>query len=62
MSLINIAIALVIAGAALWAVNRYIPMASSVKLILNIFVVTVLCVWLLQIFGLLDGIRNIRIR
>ena len=61
MPLINIIIVLVVVGAALWAINTYIPMAKPVKTILNIVVVAVLCLWLLQIFGVIDNIRSIRV-
>jgi hypothetical protein len=62
MPLITIIIVLVVAGVALWAINAYIPMAKPVKTILNIVVVVVLVLWLLQTFGLLDSITNIRVR
>ncbi|MEX2606757.1 MAG: Thivi_2564 family membrane protein [Kiritimatiellia bacterium] len=55
MPLLNIIITLVLVGVALWAINRFIPMAASVKKILNIIVVVVLCIWLLQVFGIIDG-------
>jgi len=55
MPLIEIVIVLVIAGVALWAINRFIPMAPIVKSILNLIVVVVLCIWLLQVFGIIDG-------
>ncbi|MCC5845753.1 MAG: hypothetical protein JJU05_16015 [Verrucomicrobia bacterium] len=55
MPLLNIIITLVIVGVALWAINSYIPMAASVKKILNIVVVVILCIWLLQVFGILSG-------
>jgi hypothetical protein len=62
MPLITVIIVLVVVGAALWAINTYIPMARPVKTILNVVVVVVLCVWLLQAFGLLDSVRSIRLR
>jgi uncharacterized membrane-anchored protein len=62
MPLITIVIVLVVAGAALWAINRYIPMAKPVRTILNVVVVGVLCVWLLQIFGVWDSISSVRAR
>jgi hypothetical protein len=55
MSLVSLIIMLVVVGVALWAINSYIPMAPSVKTILNVVVVLVLCVWLLQVFGLIGG-------
>jgi hypothetical protein len=36
-------------------------MDSKVKSILNIVVVLLLIFWLLQAFGLIDGLRNIRV-
>ncbi len=52
MPLLNIVIALVVVGVALWLINNFIPMASSIKSILNIVVVVAVVVWLLQAFGL----------
>lgn len=61
MPLLTIIIVLVVVGAALWAINTYIPMAKPVKTILNIAVVVILCLWLLQAFGILDSIRDVRV-
>jgi hypothetical protein len=62
MPLITVIVVLVVVGAALWAINTYIPMAKPVKTILNVVVVVILCLWLLQAFGLLDSIRSVRVR
>lgn len=62
MPLANIILILIAAGVALWAINAFIPMAGSVKKILNFVVVAVICVWLLQIFGVIDSVKNIRVR
>ena len=62
MPLVNVVVVLIVAGIALWAINAFIPMAAPVKKILNIVVVVVICVWLLQVFGVLDSVRNIRVR
>ncbi len=62
MPLISIIITLVVVGAALWAINTYIPMAKPIKTILNIVVVAIICLWLLQTFGIIDNIRSIRVR
>lgn len=62
MPLINLVIVLVIVGVVLYLINRYIPMASSIKSILNIVVVIAVCVWLLQAVGLWDSVRNFRIQ
>jgi len=62
MPLVTIIVVLIIGGAALWAINNYIPMAKPVKTILNVVVVSVLCVWLLQVFGVIGSINSIRVR
>ena len=61
MPLINIVIALVIVGVALYLINRYIPMASSIKSILNVVVVVAVAVWVLQAVGLWAGIASYRV-
>ncbi len=62
MPLITIIITLVVTGAVLWAINTYIPMAKPIKSILNVVVVVVLCIWLLQVFGILGSVHSIRVR
>ena len=62
MPLITIIIVLVVVGAALWAINTYIPMAPPVKKILNIVVVVVLCLWLLQVFGVIGSLSSVSVR
>lgn len=62
MPLITIIITLVVIGAVLWAINTYIPMAKPIKTILNVVVVVVLCIWLLQVFGIVDSMHSIRVR
>jgi hypothetical protein len=62
MPLINIIITLVVVGVILWVINTYIPMAASVKKILNIVVVLVLVLWLLQAFGVIGSVNSIRVR
>lgn len=62
MPLINIVVMLIIVGVGLYLINRYIPMASSIKTILNVVVVVVVCVWLLQIAGLWTGLPTLRVR
>ncbi len=61
MPLINLVVVLVIVGVALWLVNRFIPMASSIKTILNVVVVIAVCIWLLQAVGLWGNVTNFRI-
>jgi hypothetical protein len=57
MPLIQLVVALIVVGVLLWAVNNYIPMDGKIKQILNIVVVIAVVLWLLQVFGLLNGLR-----
>jgi hypothetical protein len=61
MPFLNIVVMLVVVGVVLYLVNQFIPMASSIKTILNVFVVVVVCIWLLQATGLWAGVTNYRI-
>ncbi len=61
MPLLNLVIVLVVVGVALYLINRYIPMASSIKSILNVVVVVVVCVWLLQAMGLWGSVSSFRL-
>jgi len=54
MSIISIVLVLVLVGVVLGVINRYIPMAASIKSILNIFVIVCVVVWLLAAFGIID--------
>ena len=48
-------VALIVVGVLLWLVNRFIPMASSIKSILNAVVVIAVVLWLLRVFGIFDA-------
>jgi predicted membrane protein len=61
MPLLNIVVALIVVGVALWMINRFIPMASSIKTILNVVVVVAVSVWVLQAVGLWGQISSYRI-
>ena len=61
MPLLNIVVVLIIVGVALSLINRYIPMASSIKTILNVVVVAVICVWVLQAMGLWGDVSGYRL-
>jgi hypothetical protein len=58
MPLINIVIALVVVGVALWLINTYIPMASAIKTILNVVVVVSVAIWVLQAVGMWGRITS----
>jgi hypothetical protein len=57
MSLISLVVTLIIVGVLLWLVNTMIPMDGKIKQILNVVVVIVVCLWLLQVFGVMNTIR-----
>ena len=58
MPLMQIVIVLIVVGVLLWLVNSFIPMAGSIKSILNALVVICVVVWLLNAFGLMHYITN----
>jgi len=62
MSLIGLILTLVVVGVLLWLLNTYVPMDSKIKTIINAVVVIVVVVWLLQAFGVLGALRDVRIR
>ncbi len=61
MPLIQLAGILIVVGVLLWLVNSYIPMQRSIKGILNAVVVIAVVVWLLNVFGFLSSISNLRV-
>lgn len=61
MPLIDIVVTLVVVGVILWLINRFIPMASSIKTILNVVVVIAVIWWLLGILGVVRPIGSMRI-
>jgi len=61
MPLVNLVVVLIVVGMALWLVNRYIPMASSIKTILNVVVVVAVGVFVLKATGLWGDVTAFRI-
>jgi hypothetical protein len=61
MPLIQILLTLIVVGVLLWLVNRFIPMASSIKSILNAVVVIGVVLWLLDVFGLFHSLSRIHV-
>jgi hypothetical protein len=61
MPLINLVVVLIVVGVLLWFVNAFIPMDRKIKQILNIVVVIAVVIWLLQVFGVIGSLGNIRI-
>jgi hypothetical protein len=52
---------LIVIGVLLWLVNRFIPMQSNIKSILNGIVVIAVVLWLMNIFGLFHSISHIHV-
>jgi hypothetical protein len=58
VSILSVIIVIIAVGVLLWLVNRFIPMHPTIKSILNAVVIILLVVWLLDLFGFLDILRN----
>jgi hypothetical protein len=61
MPLLQILMVLIVVGVLLWLVNNFIPMAGSIKSILNAVVVIATVLWLLNIFGLFHSLSRMRV-
>jgi hypothetical protein len=61
MPLVHVVVVLIVVGVLLWLINRFIPMAGSIKSILNAVVVIAVVLWLLNVFGILGSLSNIRV-
>jgi hypothetical protein len=61
MPLLYIVGLLIVVGVLLWLVNTYIPMDPKIKGILNAVVVICVVIYLLQVFGLLGTLENLKI-
>jgi len=61
MPLMNVVITLLVVGVLLWLINTYVPMDAKIKSILNIVVVIAVVIWLLQAFGLIGNLGNVRV-
>jgi hypothetical protein len=61
MPLTQVIVVLIVVGVILWLINRFIPMAGSIKSILNAVVVIAVVVWLLNVFGVLSSLSRIHV-
>jgi hypothetical protein len=61
MPLLYVVGLLIVVGVLLWLVNTYIPMDSKIKGLLNAVVVIAVVIYLLQVFGLLPMLENMKI-
>lgn len=62
MDLVQVVIVLVVVGVLLWLVNNYLPMDAKIRSILNAVVVIAVVLWLLQAFGVLGSLSNVKVR
>lgn len=61
MSVLTIILIIIAVGVLLWLINGFIPMHPTVKSILNAVVIILLVVWLLDVFGLIDVLRDTQV-
>ena len=61
MPLLELLTVLIVVGLALWLINRFIPMQSTIKTILNVVVVLCVVFWLANAFGLIHSLSKIRV-
>lgn len=61
MPLLYMVLVLIVIGVGLWLINTYIPMAGSIKTILNVVVVVAVCVWVLKAAGLWTQVTAYRL-
>jgi hypothetical protein len=61
MPLLQLLGVLIVVGILLWMVNRFIPMAASIKSILNVVVVICVALWLANAFGLIHSLSKIHV-
>jgi uncharacterized membrane protein YwzB len=61
MSLLAIVVVLFVIGLLMWALNQF-PIDAMIKKIIYVVVVVFVVIWLLQSFGLLGAIGDIRIK
>ena len=59
MPIVTILLVLIGVGVILWLINKYIPMQSTIKNILNAVVVIVVVIWLLKVFGVLGSLQRL---
>jgi len=60
MPLVYIVFVLIVVGVGLGLINAHIPMAGSIKTILNVVVVVAVVIWLLQAVGVWGRVNSYR--
>lgn len=62
MPLINVIIVLVVVGVLLYLVQTLLPIDRTIRRIIHIVVVLAVCIWLLQVFGIIGPLGSFRFR
>jgi hypothetical protein len=52
--MIEVLVVLVVLGVVWYLVTTYIPMPAPIKIVITVVAVLMLCIWLLQYFGITD--------
>lgn len=60
MPIIGIVITLAVIGLIMWAIDQ-IPMDGTIKRIIHVVIIVLVCLWLLQIFGVWGGLGSYRV-
>jgi predicted membrane protein len=58
-TLLYVVAALLVVGVGLYLINTYVPMAGSIRAILNVVVFLATCVGVLQAFGLWTPVERV---
>ena len=53
--MISILVTLVVVGVVIWLVQTYIPLPAPIKTVITVLLVLILCIWLLQVTGVIGG-------
>lgn len=61
MPLLTVILVLIGVGVILWLINTFIPMQGTIKRILNAVIVIVVVIWLLNVFGVLNYLKDIHV-
>jgi hypothetical protein len=62
MPLLNLVILLIVIGVLMWLMEKYIPMDPTIKRIIQAVIIIAVVIYLLQAFGVLGSLQQIRIK
>lgn len=62
MTLLSLAIVIIVVGVLLWAVQEFIPMDAKVLQLLRVVVLIGLVLFILQSFGLITNLTNLKLK